>query len=170
MKSGKKLLLAGAVSILVIGGGAFAYAKSDSHFGGMRDGAHYCDMKGPLGGRMIERLERAIKPTDAQKPELEALKAALTKAQDSMKASCPKEGEAPDLTPPGRLASMEKHLSSMLEAIKIVRPAADALYAKLDDKQRDALRWAMPMGMSDHRRHHSDHMMKGPLEDNKTGQ
>jgi LTXXQ motif family protein len=170
MKIGKKLLLAGAVSILVAGGGAFAYAKSYMPFGGMHDDAHFCDMKGPFGGKMVEKLERAIKPTDAQKPELEALKAALTKAQDSMKASCPKEGEAIDLSPPGRLAAMEKHLSTMLDAVKIIRPAADALYAKLDDKQRDALRWAMPMGMSEHHRHHGDHMMKGSGGDNKTEQ
>ncbi|MEN9754672.1 MAG: hypothetical protein RLZ07_1054 [Pseudomonadota bacterium] len=170
MKIGKKLLLAGAVSILVAGGGALAYAKSNSHFGQMWGGAHMCDMKGPFGGKMVERLERAIKPTDAQKPELDALKAALTKAQDGMKASCPKDGEAADLTPPGRLAAMENHLSSMLDAIKTIRPAADALYAKLDDKQRDALRWAMPKGMSDHHRHKGEHMMKGSNEDKKTEQ
>ena len=57
----------------------------------------------------------------------------------------------------GRLAAMEKHLTSMLDAVKLVRPAADALYAKLDDKQRDALRWAMPTG---HHGRHGDGMMK----------
>lgn len=170
MQTGKKLLLAGAVSILVAGGSAYAYAKTFMPFGGMHGDAHFCEMNGPLGGHMVERLERAIKPTDAQKPELDALKAALTKAQDTMKASCPKEGDAVDLSPPGRLATMEKHLSTMLEAVKTIRPAADALYAKLDDKQRDALRWAMPLGMAEHHRHHGDHMMNGQSDDNKTEQ
>ena len=170
MKIGKKLLLAGAVSILVAGGGAFAYAKSNSHFGKMEGGTHFCEMKGPFSNHMVEKLERAIKPTDAQKPELEALKAALTKAQDSMKASCAKDGETPDLSPPGQLAAMENHLSTMLDAVKTIRPAADALYAKLDDKQRDALRWAMPKGMSNHHRHKGEHMMKGSNEDKKTEQ
>lgn len=158
MKTSKKLLLAGAVSILVAGGAAIAFASPENHMGKMmRGGSHVCEMKGPLSVKMVDRLERAIKPTDAQKPELEALKAAVTKAQESLKASCDQDKESADLSPTGRLATMEKHLSSMLEAVKIVRPAADALYAKLDDKQRDALRWAMPM---DHRGHHGDGMMK----------
>jgi hypothetical protein len=160
MKTSKKLLLAGAVSILVAGGAAFAFASPENHMGKMmRGGSHACDMKGPMSVKMIERLERAIKPTDAQKPEMDALKAAVTKAQDGLKASCDQDKEGADLSPTGRLAAMEKHLSSMLEAVKVVRPAADALYAKLDDKQRDALRWAMPLGKR-HHDHHGDDMMK----------
>jgi hypothetical protein len=31
---------------------------------------------------------------------------------------------------------------AMSEALKTVRPAFDALYAKLDDKQRDRMRWS----------------------------
>lgn len=165
MKTSKKLLLAGAVSILVAGGAAFAFASPENHMGKMmRGGSHACDMKGPLSGKMVERIERAIKPTDVQKPEVDALKAAITKAQDSLKASCDQDKDNTDLSPPGRLAAMEKHLSSMLDAVKLVRPAADALYAKLDDKQRDALRWAMPMGIG-HHGHHGDGMMKSHGDD-----
>ncbi|MBW8618609.1 MAG: Spy/CpxP family protein refolding chaperone [Hyphomicrobiales bacterium] len=155
MKNSKKLLLVGAVSVLVAGGAAFAFASPENHVGKMmHGGSHVCEMKGPLSVKMVEQLERAIKPTDTQKPEVDALKAAVTKAQDGLKASCDQDSGNADLSPPGRLATMEKNLSSMLEAVKIVRPAADALYAKLDDKQRDALRWAMPMD------HHGDGMMK----------
>ena len=165
MKTSKKLLLAGAVSILVAGGAAFAFASPENHMGKMmRGGSHACEMKGPMSVKMVDRLERAIKPTDAQKPELEALKAAVAKAQDGLKASCDQDKDNTDLSPPGRLAAMEKHLSSMLDAVKLVRPAADALYAKLDDKQRDALRWAMPMGMGLHG-HHGDGMMKSHGDD-----
>ena len=165
MKTSKKLLLAGAISILVVGGAAFAFANPDTHMGHMmRGGAHLCDMKGPMSGKMVERIERAIKPTDAQKPELEALKAAITKAQEGLKASCDQRNDNADLSPPGRLEAMEKHLSSMLDAVKLIRPAADALYAKLDDKQRDALRWAMPMGMG-HHGGHGEGMMKSHGED-----
>ena len=128
MKTSKKLLLAGAVSVLVAGGAAFAFASPEN-----------------------------------QKPELDALKAAVTKAQDGLKASCDQDKESADLTPTGRLAAMENHLSSMLEAVKIIRPAADALYAKLDDKQRDALRWSMPMG-GGHHGHHGDGKMKSSGE------
>jgi hypothetical protein len=125
--------------------------------GGYHDHNAFCKETGPLGGAMVERLEKAIKPTNAQKTEFDALKTALTKAQEGLKTTCPKDGEVADLSPPGRLASMEKHLSAMLEAVKTVRPAADALYAKLDDKQRDALRWAMPFGEGRRGGHHGDH-------------
>lgn len=94
---------------------------------------------------------------------MDALKVAVTKAQDSLKASCDQDKESVDLSPTGRLAAMEKHLSSMLEAVKIVRPAADALYAKLYDKQRDASRWSMPMG-GDHHGQHGDGKMKSSGE------
>lgn len=164
MKTSKKLLLAGAVSVLVAGGAAFAFASPENHIGKMmRGGSHACDMKGPMSVKMVERLERAIKPTDAQKPEVDALKAAVTKAQDGLKASCDQDKESADLSPTGRLAAMENHLSSMLEAVKIIRPAADALYVKLDDKQRDALRWSMPMG-GGHHGHHGDGKMKSSGE------
>lgn len=164
MKASKKLLLAGAVSILVAEGAAFAFASPENHMDKiMRGGSHAYDMKGPMSVKMVERFERAIKPTDAQKPELDALKSAVTKAQDGLKASCDQDKESADLTPTGRRAAMENHLSPMLEAVKIIRPTADALYAKLNDKQRDALRWSMPMG-GGHHGHHGDGKMKSSGE------
>ncbi len=161
MTFGKKTLLAGTIVAALAGGGAFAFAAGAPHYdhmmGRMQDHQEFCKGSGPMGAPMVERLEKAIKPTDAQKPELDALKAALTKAQEGLKSTCPKDGEVADLSPPGRLASMEKHLTAMLEAVKTIRPAADALYAKLDDKQRDALRWAMPFGEGHRGGHHSNH-------------
>lgn len=158
---GRKILIAGTLIATLAGGGALAFAagapRDDHMMGRMHDHNRFCDGSGPLGAHLISRLEKAIKPTDAQKPEFEALKAALTKAQDELKSTCPKDGEVADLSPPGRLATMEQHLSAMLNAVKTVRPAADALYAKLDDKQRDALRWAMPFGEKHRKRHHDDH-------------
>jgi hypothetical protein len=109
-----------------------------------------CDAKDPMGPRLIERLQRAIKPTDAQKTEFEALKTALTSAEATVKATCPADPSAVDHTPPAMLANMEQHLTAMLSAVKTVRPAFDALYAKLDDKQRDAMRWSAPFGWEHH--------------------
>jgi hypothetical protein len=48
---------------------------------------------GPNGGRfaeaMLERIERATRPTEQQKPAFDALKAAATKAAETAKAGCP---------------------------------------------------------------------------------
>lgn len=109
--------------------------------GGMMMGRRFCDSKEAMAPRMLGRLESTIKPTDAQKPEMEALRAAATKAESIMRAACPAAGDD-DRSPPARLAQMEKSASAMAEAIKTVRPAFDALYAKLDDKQRDRIRWS----------------------------
>jgi len=38
-----------------------------------------------------------------------------------------------------RLEVMEKRLDAMLEAVKTVRPAFDALYASVNDKQRTSV-------------------------------
>jgi len=95
--------------------------------------------------RIAARLETTLRPTDGQKADFEALKQALTKAEATLKASCPTEAETANQAPPARLALAEKRMAAGLEALRTVRPAVDTLYAKLDDRQRDALRW-MPRG------------------------
>ena len=147
MKTHNKWLLAGLVSVVVAGGTALAFASPERH--GMMQGPHsfFCEMKDSFSSHVIGQIERTVKPTDTQKTEFEALKVALTKADETLKITCPKDGDTRDLSPPGRLATMEQHLGAMLDAVKTVRPAATAFYAKLDDKQRDALRWAMPKGL-----------------------
>ena len=111
------------------------------HDGGMMMGQRYCRSNDAMAPKMLGRLESSIKPTDAQKPEMDALRAAATKAEAIMRAACPAAGDD-DRSPPARLAQMEKSATAMAEAIKTVRPAFDALYAKLDDKQRDRMRWS----------------------------
>ncbi|MEA2929981.1 MAG: hypothetical protein QOG38_2409 [Hyphomicrobiales bacterium] len=99
--------------------------------------ARFC---GPQGGRfaerMIERIERATRPTPEQKPAFDALKDASSKAAEIMKAACP--AETP-VTPPGRLAAAEKRLTATLEAIRTVRPAMEAYYSSLSDEQKARL-------------------------------
>ena len=111
------------------------------HERGFLMGNRFCQSTDPVAPRMLGRLENTIRPTDAQKPEMDALRAAATKAETIMRAACPAAGDD-DRSPPARLAQMEKRVTAMAEALKTVRPAFDALYAKLDDKQRDRMRWA----------------------------
>jgi LTXXQ motif family protein len=155
MKRNTKFMLAGAALVIAGSGALAAYAMPGGprheNFGPM---GHICEARNPMGPRLIEHLQRTIKPTDAQKPEFEALKAALAKAEADVKATCPADPESVDRSPTGMLASMEQHLNAMLGAVKTVRPAFDALYAKLDDKQRDALRWSSPFMWEHHDHHH----------------
>ena len=95
--------------------------------------------------RMLDRLERATRPKAEQRAEFDALKTAAQRAERTAKAGCPTEAEREDRTPTGRLAMAEKGATAMAEAIRTVRPAFDAYYAKLDDKQRDRMRWAGDM-------------------------
>jgi hypothetical protein len=81
-------------------------------------------------------IERAVQPTDAQRPLFDQLKTASAKAVDTIAAACPRE--LPD-SPVERLGVMEKRLTAMLEGVKTVRPAFEAFYASLTDQQKARL-------------------------------
>ena len=67
-------------------------------------GPGMCDPRAAgLAEWRIERIERAVKPTDAQRPALDALKAAST-AAETIAAACPRE--FPE-TATARLETME---------------------------------------------------------------
>lgn len=89
----------------------------------------------------IERLESAVKPTDAQKAKLEELRTASSKAAEAITAAC--AGSLPTKSTE-RLALMEKRLEAMMQAVKTVRPAFEAFYASLDDGQKTKLDAAGP--------------------------
>jgi LTXXQ motif family protein len=84
----------------------------------------------------IDTIERAVRPTDAQRAAFNELKAASAKAADTIAAACPRD--FPE-TPTARLEAMEKRLDTMLQAVKTVRPAFDAFYATLTDEQKAGL-------------------------------
>jgi hypothetical protein len=84
----------------------------------------------------IDEIERMVRPTDAQRTALGDLRTASVKARDALKSACPVE--IPH-TSAQRMAFMEKRMEAMLEAIKIVRPAFDALYAAMNDEQKARL-------------------------------
>lgn len=113
-------------------------------------------------------IDRDVKPTDAQRASLDALRDAATKAEDTLKSSCPPTDAR---TPPARLAAVEARLDAMLQAIGTVRPTLDTFYAALSDEQkaafdavgpeRDGGRTAMaassdepPRGRHRHHHHH----------------
>ncbi len=100
-------------------------------------GGHMRTLCSPRGAGFTEwrvaRIERLVKPTDAQKPKLDDLKAASEKAAGAMAAACP---SATPATPAARLEFMEKRTEAMLAAIKTVRPVFEAFYASLSDEQK----------------------------------
>jgi hypothetical protein len=89
----------------------------------------------------IDAIEQAIRPDEAQKVKLEALKSASAQAADAMRAACPTEFPA---TPTARMDLMEKHAEAMLQAVKTVRPAFAAFYDSLNDEQKAKLNVSAP--------------------------
>jgi len=81
----------------------------------------------------IDRLEQAIKLTEAQRAKFDELKAAAAKSAELMRTACPSDTP---ITATGRMAAMEKRMDTMLQAIKTMRPALDAFYAVLSDEQK----------------------------------
>ena len=84
----------------------------------------------------LDRLERVIKPTEAQRAKFDEFKAASNKAAETMRAACPTDVPT---TMVGRMEAMEKRLEAMLQAVKSVRPALEAFYATLSDEQKASL-------------------------------
>jgi hypothetical protein len=152
-------ILAGAAAILTLGSAA---AVAHRHNEWRQMGPHgwggphgMMGLAGPLcrgnpaekADLMMVRLEYRVNPTAAQKPAFDELKSAVKTAATKIAAACPPKPEttaqsdgkpAPrDITT--RLADTEAQLAAALEGVKIVRPAAEKLYASLDDAQKKAV-------------------------------
>ena len=82
----------------------------------------------------LSQIESAIKPNETQRARLDDLKAASAKATE-------------------RLALAEQRLDAMQQAIKLVRPAFQALYDSLDDKQKAAMDASGPRNWGWHHWH-----------------
>jgi hypothetical protein len=115
--------------------------------GSMMGRGDYRDMCSPravgLAEWRIDRIERALKPNDAQKAKLDELRAASKKAAESLSQACPTSWPA---STPERLSLMEKRLDVMHEALKTVKPAFEAFYASLDANQKSTLDGNRPRG------------------------
>lgn len=81
----------------------------------------------------LTRIERLIRPTDAQRPKFDEFRKAATRAREVAAAACP--AEIPQ-SPIARMELMEKRLTATLEAMKVVRPALTELYESLDTQQQ----------------------------------
>jgi len=86
-----------------------------------------------LSNLPIEKIEDALNPTDAQEVELNKLQDSTNKAVSLLQSACPDETP---ITPPGRLAAMEKRLQAMIDAANTVKPALESFYASLTSEQK----------------------------------
>ena len=98
-----------------------------------QDGKSCSEPKAGLANLPIERIEDAVKPTDAQEDGLKHLENATAKAVSIMQAACP---EDTPITPPGRLEAMEKRLQAMIDAANTVKPALNDFYGSLSSEQK----------------------------------
>jgi hypothetical protein len=94
-----------------------------------------------LAGWRVDQIERVVRPTEAQRTALNDLRAASTKAAEALASACPHDVPGSSME---RLNFMEKRMEAMLQAIKTVRPAFEALYASLSDEQKARLDAAGP--------------------------
>jgi hypothetical protein len=94
----------------------------------------------------LQRIERLVRPTDAQRAAFEDLKAASAKALDIARAACPVEMP---LTPTGHLELAEKRVEARLQAIRLLRPPLESFYRLLSDEQK--IRWSLGMRGDRHR-------------------
>lgn len=96
--------------------------------------ANSCKEQKPgLTNLPIEKIEDAVKPTDAQEASLKQLEGATAQAVSTLQAACPDETP---LTPTGRLEAMETRLKAMIEAANTVKPALGSFYASLNSEQK----------------------------------
>jgi hypothetical protein len=82
----------------------------------------------------IERIAQQVGPDDMQQTLLDQLKDATAKAVNLLQGACPTDLPS---TPTGRLTQMRQRISSMLQAVQLVRPALDRFYQSLNDEQKE---------------------------------
>jgi hypothetical protein len=96
-----------------------------------------CDVTQPVTEWPTATIEQSVRPTDQQRPYLDALQGAAARAADTLKASCQTPPEDPQ-TPPARLAAVGQRLNAMLQSVQTVRMAMDDFYGSLTNEQKAA--------------------------------
>jgi LTXXQ motif family protein len=86
--------------------------------------------------RTIQRMERVVRPTNAQRAALDELRTASAKAAKMLEVRCSSD---PPSTPTGRLDAVGQRLAAMLRAVKTMAPAMAKFHALLSDEQRTRL-------------------------------
>jgi ABC-type transporter MlaC component len=87
-----------------------------------------------IAGLPIERVERAVRPDEAQRTAFRDLQNAISEAGELLKSNCP---TYKPLTPVVRLDAMEQRLDAMLRAVDTVQPALAKFYGSLSDEQKE---------------------------------
>jgi hypothetical protein len=90
----------------------------------------------------LERIERAVRPDEAQRDALSELRDATAEAIELLKSDCPTYRA---LTPVFRLEAMEKRLEAMSRAVHTVQPALEKFYGSLGDEQKERFNRLSPV-------------------------
>jgi ABC-type transporter MlaC component len=94
-----------------------------------------------IAGLPIERMERAVRPDEAQRTAFRDLQNAISEAGELLKSNCP---TYKPLTPVVRLDAMEQRLDAMLRAVDTVQPALAKFYGSLSDEQKERFNQLAP--------------------------
>jgi hypothetical protein len=84
----------------------------------------------------MNRIESTLKPEGHQRAAFDDLKMASNKADAILKSACPSEAA---LTPIGRLDTLQKRLTAMIDAVDTVKAPLTAFSDVLSDQQRHEL-------------------------------
>ena len=103
----------------------------------VRTWENLCGSEAPkAAGATIERIRQTVQPSDAQRPALDELGAALMRATERIEGACPAQQAA---NPPERLHMMITRLTAMRQAVLTVQGPLRAFYDQLSDQQKSAL-------------------------------
>jgi hypothetical protein len=95
--------------------------------------AQNCADAQPAAFQWPSDIEARLSLNDSQRTALRVVQDAAVKAADMLKVACQPEDI---ITPPARLAALAKRLDTMLQAVKLVRPALESFYSTLSDEQK----------------------------------
>jgi len=105
--------------------------------GSRMGGDRLCD-PGAVGIKQwrFERLERELKPTEGQMASLVEFKLESVKAAKIISDGCSHERSQ---SPSSSFSVIERRLTVMLEAVKVVQPSFERFYVTLTDRQKAKL-------------------------------
>ncbi len=89
-----------------------------------------------IAGWPVDRIRDLVSPDDKQRAALDDFAGASVKAAQIVKEGCP---SLVAFSPAGRLATMERRIEAMRQAVETVRRPLDALYDALTDEQKAKL-------------------------------
>ncbi len=147
MKTHTKIFAAGLLATGIALPLAYSYAGHSgfqtAHAGhGQRGGPDNFCRHNPAdkAEEVIEYVDGFMVFNEAQTPAWENLKAAVRSGGDRIEDTCADlKAEGRPTTAPEKLARMETMISSGAAALQEIRPAFDAFYQTLSEKQQDAL-------------------------------